>query len=247
MAIPSLEKLKFVSVSCGADHVLALTTTGHVWVWGNGQQNQLGRRIIERRKKNGLEPERLGLRNIVLASTGTYHSFAVDVEGKVYAWGLNTFHQTGISPDRGGNEEMIITPTPVDSLHPSQHDGARVIQIEGGEHHTIFLFDNGEVWGCGRADANQIGIGKDHPAQKGLEERREEIKTEKQDKVDAAQKKLDAVKEAQKGEEEVEDAEKELQGAQASLAAAMDEYVPEPVRVSCSHLLPLGLHELTMT
>lgn len=230
MAIPSLEKLKFVSVSCGADHVLALTTTGHVWVWGNGQQNQLGRRIIERRKKNGLAPERLGLRNIVLASTGTYHSFAVNTDGIVWAWGLNTFHQTGISSDKGGDEEMIITPTPVDALSPSKHDGSRVIQIEGGEHHTIFLFDNGEVWGCGRSDANQIGIGKDHPAQQGLQERREEIQEGKQKKVDEAQKKVEAAR--NKGEEEIEEVERELQGAQASLAAAQDEYVPEPVRVS---------------
>lgn len=236
MAIPALQKEKLVSVSCGADHVLALTTIGRVWVWGNGQQNQLGRRIIERRKINGLAPERLGIKNIVLASTGTYHSFAVNTDGKVYAWGLNTFHQTGVSPEDGGNEDMIITPTEVASLRPSEHDGARVIQIEGGEHHTIFLFDNGEVWGCGRADANQIGIGEDHPAQAGLKERREEIKAEKQKKVDVAQKKLDDVKEAQKDVDEVEEAERELQGAQASLAAAMDEYVPEPVRVSCSGL-----------
>lgn len=53
---------------------------------GNGQQAQLGRKIIERRKSNGLEPERLALRHIVSIGSGSYHSFAVDRGGTVYAW-----------------------------------------------------------------------------------------------------------------------------------------------------------------
>jgi alpha-tubulin suppressor-like RCC1 family protein len=53
---------------------------------GNGQQAQLGRKIIERRKTNGLEPERLALRDIVCVGSGSYHSFAVDKAGVVYAW-----------------------------------------------------------------------------------------------------------------------------------------------------------------
>ena len=53
---------------------------------GNGQQAQLGRKIIERRKVNGLAPERLSLRKIALVGSGSYHSFAVDYQGNVYAW-----------------------------------------------------------------------------------------------------------------------------------------------------------------
>lgn len=156
-----------------------------------------------------------------------YHSFAIDENGKVYAWGLNTFHQTGISSSRGGHEELVITPTLVDALSPEEHDGAKVIQIEGGEHHSIFLFDNGEVWACGRSDANQIGIGKDHPAQEGLKARRDEERGKRQEKVDAAKKKLAAA-----GNEEAKaSAEAEVAEAQASLSAALDEFVPEPVRV----------------
>jgi hypothetical protein len=64
LTIPILSKQKFVQIASGVDHVLALTAQGHVWVWGNGQQGQLGRKIIERRKVNGLKPERLALRKI---------------------------------------------------------------------------------------------------------------------------------------------------------------------------------------
>lgn len=102
----SLQQHEFINIACGTDHILALSKTGVVYAWyvlacrysilacslvstisrGNGQQAQLGRKIIERRKTSGLEPERLALRNIVCIGSGSYHSFAVDKAGVVYAW-----------------------------------------------------------------------------------------------------------------------------------------------------------------
>ncbi|OCF40717.1 pim1 protein + RNA transporter 2 [Kwoniella heveanensis CBS 569] len=232
ISLPAFAKVKIVQVSCGADHVLALTTTGHVYVWGNGQQNQLGRRIIERRIKNSLDPARLALRNIVHVAAGMYHSFAVDVNGTVWAWGLNTFHQTGLTSDKGGDEEMITTPAQVEGLSPENHGGSKVIQIAGGEHHSLFLFDNGEVWGCGRCDANEVGLAEDHPAFEGIRERRAETQREREDKVAQRQKNLDSVNQAAKVDEEAkEKAEMELAEAQAALRVPMGEFVPEPVRI----------------
>src|SRR4051812_142494 len=92
----TLERLTFVDIATGSDHVLALTDRGQVFAWGNGAQNQLGRRIIERRKTNSLLAEPMGLSNIVKISSGAYHSFAVDIEGRVLAWGLNNFRQCGL-------------------------------------------------------------------------------------------------------------------------------------------------------
>ncbi|KAK8854578.1 hypothetical protein IAR55_003317 [Kwoniella newhampshirensis] len=232
ISLPAFSKVQIVSVSCGADHVLALTTTGRVYVWGKGEENQLGRRIIERRRINGLEPERLGLKNIVHVSAGIYHSFAVDTEGNVFAWGLNTFHQTGLSSKHGGDQTMIITPTKVEGLSPEQHGGSKVVQVSGGEHYSLFLFDNGEVWGCGRCDAHELGIAEDHPAMEGIKERREEVTEEREAKVATRQKKLDAILQADKVDEDAkEKAELELAEARAALGVPMDEYVPEPIRI----------------
>lgn len=228
----ALSRVEVVDVSCGADHVLALTTEGYVYVWGNGQQNQLGRRVMERRRLNGLEPERLGLRNIVHVAAGMYHSFAVDKDGKVYAWGLNTYHQTGVT-GRDGDEEMVLRPVEVKSLSPKEHNGARVIQVAGGEHHSLFLFDDGSVWGCGRQDANELGLAPDHPAQKGLKERKDQIREEKTKIVEERTAKLEVVKKDPKADDEdKQKAELDLAEAQASLRVPTGEYVPEPVRVS---------------
>ncbi|EJT97405.1 RCC1/BLIP-II [Dacryopinax primogenitus] len=157
--IEDFRKEKFISLACGTDHVLALTTDGRVWVWGNGQQAQLGRKIIERRKTNALRPEKLALKKVVAVGSGSYHSFAIDVKGRVFAWGLNSMKQTGVAAEDGGSEDIITAPTEVRALHPDQLNGEKVIQISGGEHHTLFLVSDGRVYACGRSDGFELGIG----------------------------------------------------------------------------------------
>ncbi|KAJ6626604.1 regulator of chromosome condensation 1/beta-lactamase-inhibitor protein II [Mycena sp. CBHHK59/15] len=158
-ALPAFNKKLICDAACGEDHALALTCDGTVYAWGNGANFQLGRRILERRKENGLNPEALPLRSIVAVFAGSHNSFAVDKDGAVFAWGLNQMRQTGVD----NAEPQIKKPTAVDALHPEQHGGARVIEIAGGEHHTHFLFDNGEVWACGRYGSDRLGLAADHP------------------------------------------------------------------------------------
>ncbi|KAA1103060.1 hypothetical protein PGT21_005334 [Puccinia graminis f. sp. tritici] len=171
--VSNLREYPVSQVVCGYDHVLALTTDGHVYSWGNGQQQQLGRKIIERRKKNGLAPERLSLKKIVLLGTGGSHSFAVHENGTVYGWGLNTRGQLGISSEEAGWEnEIVSVPTPIRAMAPDQHDGARVVAIEGGDFHTLFLLDNGQVWAVGNYENGEIGIKHSAPEIVAAEEER---------------------------------------------------------------------------
>ncbi|GAA6033958.1 hypothetical protein JCM8097_000428 [Rhodosporidiobolus ruineniae] len=181
-SLANLDKHTFVQIACGADHFLALTTTGFVFACGNGEQNQLGRKIIQRHKSHGLTPERLALKNIVLVGTGSYHSFAVDKNGEVYSWGLNSFRQTGVSEDDGGYADVITTPTKVAALSPSKHDGARVVQIVAGAHHSLFLFSNGQVFACGRCDGHEVGLPDSHPEVQASNERKEEAKKERKER-----------------------------------------------------------------
>lgn len=241
MELSALKSVEFADVVCGSDHVLALTTDGCVYIWGNSQQGQLGRRVTPRHPINGLEPERLGIRNIVTIGASAYNSYVVDKNGKVFVWGLNTFKQCGL---RGpmANEDIISTPTEIKSLSPAQNNGARVIQITGGEHHSLFLFDDGSVWGCGRTDGAELGICEDHPAHEGLKARKEEIRVEKQAVVDACAAANDKIQnDPAASKEEKEASAYELAGAEASLRAPSNQYVPEPIRVSCSssRLVPM--------
>ncbi|CUS08097.1 unnamed protein product, partial [Tuber aestivum] len=153
--LPRLRNI--VRVSIGTDRVLGLTKEGEVYAWGNGQQSQLGRRISERRRLTGLNPRQVSLPRCkgMYVATGSYHSFAMTRDGRVWAWGLNQHGQCGIyEPPRGGTGYTVIpVPTIVQSLA-----GYTIVQISAGEHRSTALAENGELLVGGRLDSGQLGI-----------------------------------------------------------------------------------------
>jgi regulator of chromosome condensation len=150
--IPGLKKIK--QISCGDNHVLALDDKGSVFSWGSGQQNQLGRRIVERTRLHGLEPRQFGLpKGVVHVACGSFHSFAIHKNGKVYGWGLNSFGETGVDEGAGDDEAAILHPTVIKSL-----GSKNVTQISGGGHHSMAVTDSGECLVWGRCDGAQTGF-----------------------------------------------------------------------------------------
>ncbi|KAL0949294.1 hypothetical protein HGRIS_009372 [Hohenbuehelia grisea] len=163
---------KVSSIASGNNHLLVLTTHGNIYTWGAGEQCQLGRKVLERRKIHGTVPEKITLgtraRKAVVVGAGNYHSFAVDEQGDVWGWGLNTMGQTGT----GYNEKdpMVQLPTKVIGLSKEELGGETVVEIVGGEHHTLFLTSGGRVFACGRANCGQLGLADDDAAFKDLDD-----------------------------------------------------------------------------
>ena len=151
--IPSLKNIK--TLAAGANHVLALDHKGNVLAWGCGQQNQLGRRIIERNKLSSLAPQGVGLPRgkIAKVACGAYHSFAIDKDGHVWGWGLNNFGEVGVESNAGEDGAVILKPAKVESL-----DEFNVTGISGGGHHSIACSAKGELLAWGRVDGYQVGI-----------------------------------------------------------------------------------------
>ncbi|KAF9014783.1 RCC1/BLIP-II [Hymenopellis radicata] len=135
---PALARHRICQVKCGASHILALTTDGHVFTWGFGLRSQLGR--LDHHAATSLTPETLSLKRIVLIGAGANQSFAVDKDGVAYAW---------------ATRKVFLMPTAIGPLHPRHHGGAKVIAIECG---------NGELWGCGRCDEHALGLAPNHPS-----------------------------------------------------------------------------------
>ncbi|KAI9752109.1 MAG: hypothetical protein M1835_001133 [Candelina submexicana] len=153
LLLPELKKI--THIVAGANHILALTDKGNVFAWGSGQQNQLGRRVVERTKKNGLVPREFGLprSKISFVECGSYHSFAIDKAGKVWTWGLNNFGETGVSEGAGEDDAVVLAPAVVKSLN-----GRGVVQINGGTHHSIAVTKDNECLVWGRMDGHQMGM-----------------------------------------------------------------------------------------
>ena len=170
--IAALDHERFAQVACGENHILALTLDGRVYSWRLNSMSQLGRfanlyHIRARFAKRDppasmiLTPGVIAeLKNIVHIACGLNASFAVDADGRVFAWGLNTRGQTGT----GLKKDKVTRPTRVKALEPAHLDGARVVQIAGGEFHTAFLLSNGQVWICGDGDEGKLGLPSTHSA-----------------------------------------------------------------------------------
>lgn len=162
VALPGFKNIKISAISAGTNHVIALTTDGLVYGWGSSEQGQIGRKVLSRHRKNGMEPERLDIREVVTIGTGSYHSFAVDKSGTVWGWGLNSWGQLGFKSANSVTDAVHYTVEDVPALHPDV-TGSKVVQIQGGEHHTLFRLADGRVFAVGRNDGGQLGVTLDHP------------------------------------------------------------------------------------
>ncbi|KAK0528496.1 hypothetical protein OC842_004538 [Tilletia horrida] len=181
VAIPALSRHSFSAVAAGENHFLALTTEGIVFAWGNGEQAQLGRKIMARRKLNALTPEKVGIKKVRLIGSGAYHSFAVDNSESAWVWGLNMRHQSGLNLAHG---DLIETPTMIPALSRAHKncklpEGVTIVQIAAGSAHSLFLLSNGEVWGCGRSDGGEIGLADDHEVMRDIKTKKDEWKAER--------------------------------------------------------------------
>lgn len=145
-------------IACGSNHVLAIDARGKVWTWGGGAQYQLGRRAVSRHAgpTATLRPEPCGMFNkkhfAVDVAAGSYHSFYIDNQQRVWSWGLNNYSQTGHSEDIGEDDAKILQPKLVESLQDQ-----KVQMIAGGEHHSIACSGDGKLLTWGRVDGHQVG------------------------------------------------------------------------------------------
>jgi regulator of chromosome condensation len=121
--------------------------------------------MLNSRFKNssGLKIESLNVKNVIDIGSGSYHSFLIKQETKrrktgdndeskeenVYAWGLNNFGQLGI-----GNLQTTCVPTKIHTF-----EGKKIVSITGGEHHSIAVTSDGEVFGWGKNEEGQTGKG----------------------------------------------------------------------------------------
>ncbi|KAH9073067.1 RCC1/BLIP-II [Lactarius deliciosus] len=151
----ALPNERCVNVATGNNHLVVLTVTGSIYSWGAGEQGQLGRKILERRKIHGTNPER-----VVLGARGRRASTE---DGAVWGWGLNSAGQTGTGINTSDTDSIVQTPRRVLGL-----DGIQIVEIVGGDLHTLFLSADGRVFACGRSDSAQLGLALDHPAMVGI-------------------------------------------------------------------------------
>lgn len=152
--VPPFSKYKVVQMAPGKDHILFLDEEGVVFSWGNGQQYQLGRKVMERFRLKTLDPRPSGLKHIRYVFSGENHSFALTQDGKLLSWGLNQYGQCGVSEEI---EDGALVTVPQEVVLPG---GVRVKMVSAGEHHSLVLTQDGDLYSFGRLDMFEIGMSK---------------------------------------------------------------------------------------
>lgn len=165
------EAERFVDVVAGNDHVVVLTTHGNIYTWGTGERGQLGRKVLERHKLTATTPERIviGTRanRAVCVGAGSYTSFAVDADGTVWGWGANSTGQAGTGLSASDEREVHVPQKVVGLSSTELGNDEAVVQISGGDDHTLFLTSRGRVFACGLSIGGQLGLADDDDAFRG--------------------------------------------------------------------------------
>ena len=150
--------LKAVHASAGAFHVLAIDQEGKTWSWGGNEFGQLGNGTSSSQGASHpipllvKYPKSAGTVSAAQVISGSYHSFAIDENGKVWAWGRGTQNQNGSS-------NTSYLPISVhDPNYPSDTSKKlSAVQMSGGYYHSLVIDTNGKTWAWGRNSEGQLG------------------------------------------------------------------------------------------
>ncbi|XP_053679051.1 probable E3 ubiquitin-protein ligase HERC2 [Anopheles nili] len=150
--VEGLECANIVQLAAHSEgrHVLALTVSGDVFSWGNGEGGRLGH--------GDTNPKELPTRITALTDRqvtgvfcGSSYSAAITANGDLYTWGRGTYGRLG-----HGNSEDKHSPTLVTAIKPH-----RVVHVAlgCGDAHSLCVTDNGLAFAWGDGDFGKLGNG----------------------------------------------------------------------------------------
>ena len=158
-AVPTLlrslpSSAHIISIVSGASHCLALTTTGEVYTWGDNGYAQLGLGSYEEPQYPGrIQFPTSSLIDFIAA--GGEQSFAIDREGRLYAWGSNEFGQLGLE-----YTDHWELPTEVSVTPNVQFKFVISTKQHGFQCHRSFAIDReGRLYAWGSNKYGQLGLG----------------------------------------------------------------------------------------
>ena len=147
-----------ISLAAGKDHSLAVKADGSVWAWGSNRYGQIGdgttttyesevkygAGAVIKENNDRLEPVKI-LDNAAYVEAGGEHSFAIKMDGSLWAWGANYYGQLG----DGTNTTRSLPVKIMDD----------VVSVTAGEHHSLAVKKDGSVWAWGWNWGGEVGDG----------------------------------------------------------------------------------------
>ncbi|XP_067130310.1 X-linked retinitis pigmentosa GTPase regulator-like isoform X2 [Centruroides vittatus] len=147
--IQGLEGLSIKMLSGGADHSMALTDKGIVYVWGGNSEGQLG---LTEQSIYSVPTELKFEVAAIYISAGYYHSAVITGDGKVYTFGESEGGKLGLTETQ---LKKLPKPQPVTGLT------GKMLSVSCGGNHTIVLTADGTAFSFGDGSSGQLGLDMD--------------------------------------------------------------------------------------
>ena len=155
-------------VTCGFEHMAALTASGKVLTWGYGASGALGHgdtnSIAHPKLISSLEDL-----TFIHIESGGFHTAAVSATGELWTWGRGDMFQLGHSKSLMFKDDMgcvVLRPQAVSYFTSNR---ITVKGVSCGEAHTIALDSEGHLYSFGWGAYGQLGLGAWDVKQKGAE------------------------------------------------------------------------------
>ena len=150
--IPFFKDISVKQISTGGSHTLVVAENGLVYGAGCNDFGQLGlghnKTCHTFTKIPFFKDNNISIKQI---STGDYHTLVVAEDGLVYGVGCNRDGQLGF-----GHNNPCHTFTKIPFF---KDNNISIKQISTGDFHTLVVAENGLVYGTGRNDFGQLGLG----------------------------------------------------------------------------------------
>lgn len=143
-------------IAAGAEHSLALTSSGQLYAFGDNETGQLGNATnVETEKANAIPtlvtlPGQIG--PITLIAAGESHSLVATSSGQLYAFGYNRYGQLGNATNIG-----TPNPNPTPTLVSLPGEVGVPTQIAAGAVHTLVITSSGQLYAFGSNVFGELG------------------------------------------------------------------------------------------
>ena len=135
-----------LSVACGKNHILIITSDLDLWSCGDNDKGQL---CLEHRNSNFEKFLQTSFSNISNISVGKHYSLFQNEKGEIFSCGNNTNGELAL----GHFDSPQIKPTKIPNL-PSN-----IVTFVCGNSHNLFLDSEGNVYSVGRNSTGELGLG----------------------------------------------------------------------------------------
>ena len=131
---------KIISISSGNYHGAAIDKSGNVYVWGRGDEGQIG----NGKKSDKFIPtlvdafNNIPIRNI---SCGCHHTIAINEESKIYCWGNNRYNQCSDAFNDSFDGGHKPKRTPQNYYKINVESDEKFVNLSAGSYHTLLLLN----------------------------------------------------------------------------------------------------------